>query len=229
LQEAEMPKVPALILKATILDGNVEPAPQKPAKYLARNVRGSEAIYPLEAKKIKPACSIRVLCEVNPKQEGSAARLRFARYLNGQTVAAYCAAVGAEGRNDLVWDFNRGYIDIVPPESHLLADFEQYVRVSLNNDPAKRRERLANAPRIPELGTVTSQVFIRNPDVVAEVLSRARGHCEFCGNAAPFQKRRDGEPYLEIHHLKMLADGGEDTVENAKAACPNCHRKEHYG
>ena len=26
-----------------------------------------------------------------------------------------------------------------------------------------------------------------------------------------------------------LADGGADTVENAIAVCPNCHRELHYG
>jgi 5-methylcytosine-specific restriction endonuclease McrA len=31
------------------------------------------------------------------------------------------------------------------------------------------------------------------------------------------------------HHVKQLAHGGEDTVENAIAVCPNCHRKAHHG
>lgn len=71
-------------------------------------------------------------------------------------------------------------------------------------------------------------VFQRNPDVVAEVLFRANGHCEHCGNPAPFTRRTNGSPYLEVHHTKSLVEGGEDTVENATALCPNCHRKSHY-
>jgi hypothetical protein len=39
----------------------------------------------------------------------------------------------------------------------------------------------------------------------------------------------DGSPFLETHHLIRLADGGPDTVENAVAVCPNCHRRLHYG
>jgi 5-methylcytosine-specific restriction protein A len=39
----------------------------------------------------------------------------------------------------------------------------------------------------------------------------------------------DGNPYLEVHHWIRLADGGEDTVNNAIAACPNCHRQQHFG
>lgn len=65
--------------------------------------------------------------------------------------------------------------------------------------------------------------------MVAEVLYRANGHCENCKSAAPFLRDLDNSPYLEVHHKKTLADGGDDTVENAIALCPNCHRKAHYG
>ena len=34
---------------------------------------------------------------------------------------------------------------------------------------------------------------------------------------------------LEVHHTKPLAEGGEDTVNNAEALCPNCHKEAHYG
>jgi 5-methylcytosine-specific restriction protein A len=73
------------------------------------------------------------------------------------------------------------------------------------------------------------EVFARNPDVVAEVLERAGGRCEYCGCPAPFTKRSNGMPYLEVHHKIQLAHDGEDTVSNAVALCPNCHRKAHYG
>lgn len=59
------------------------------------------------------------------------------------------------------------------------------------------------------------------------VLSQACGDCECCGKRAPFVKE-SGEPYLEIHHVRRLADGGSDRVENAVAVCPNCHRALHY-
>jgi 5-methylcytosine-specific restriction protein A len=39
----------------------------------------------------------------------------------------------------------------------------------------------------------------------------------------------DGTPYLEVHHVKWLALGGSDTVSNAVALCPNCHRLMHHG
>jgi len=92
-----------------------------------------------------------------------------------------------------------------------------------------RLRRLASAPRTPLKIFVTSSAFERNPDVVAEVLSRADGICEACGESAPFLRRTDGSPYLEVHHSIQLTNGGEDTVENAVGLCPNCHRRAHYG
>lgn len=70
--------------------------------------------------------------------------------------------------------------------------------------------------------------FARDPAVVAWVLEEAAGMCECCKKPAPF-KREDGSPFLEVHHVLRLADGGEDTTKNAAALCPNCHRELHYG
>ncbi len=52
------------------------------------------------------------------------------------------------------------------------------------------------------------------------------GQCQLCNEPAPFS-RPSGEPYLEVHHVVWLARGGEDSVANAVALCPNCHRKMH--
>jgi 5-methylcytosine-specific restriction protein A len=91
-----------------------------------------------------------------------------------------------------------------------------------------RSARLRQAPSKPEQQLVLSRVFKRNPYVIAEVLLRAAGICESCSRPAPFT-RADGRPYLEVHHRIRLADGGDDTVENAIAVCPNCHRERHFG
>ncbi|HHZ90859.1 TPA: HNH endonuclease [Candidatus Poribacteria bacterium] len=36
-------------------------------------------------------------------------------------------------------------------------------------------------------------------------------------------KAEDEAAYLEIHHLRQLAAGGSDTIQNAVVVCPNCH------
>ncbi|OOZ38524.1 hypothetical protein BOW53_15300 [Solemya pervernicosa gill symbiont] len=55
---------------------------------------------------------------------------------------------------------------------------------------------------------------------------RANGICEACGKSAPF-KTKDG-PYLEVHHMFKLADGGPDIPVNVIALCPVCHCRAHY-
>jgi 5-methylcytosine-specific restriction protein A len=69
--------------------------------------------------------------------------------------------------------------------------------------------------------------FLRDPNIVGWVLEAARGICEVCSEPAPFLKE-DGEPYLEVHHVRWLSEGGPDTTDNAVACCPNCHRKLHF-
>ena len=96
-------------------------------------------------------------------------------------------------------------------------------------DSEARRKRLSVTQTKPKINIVQITSFERNPDVVAEVLERASGICECCKKNAPFFKKSDGTPYLEVHHKIPLALGGEDSVENAEALCPNCHRKTHYG
>ncbi|USE35009.1 HNH endonuclease [Endozoicomonas sp. SCSIO W0465] len=108
-------------------------------------------------------------------------------------------------------------------------DLAVLVAKSCNDDPEKRAERLKVAPKRPEKVQTTSVSYLRNPDAIAEVLKRANGKCEDCRQDAPFIRRKDNTPYLEVHHKKRLADDGEDSVENAMALCPNCHRKAHYG
>jgi len=101
--------------------------------------------------------------------------------------------------------------------------------VAVSRSAAEREMRLANADPKPRTMTVTTKVFLRNADVRAAVLVRANGSCEACAKPAPFLKRADGTPYLEVHHRIPLALEGADTVENAIALCPNCHREAHHG
>jgi 5-methylcytosine-specific restriction protein A len=107
--------------------------------------------------------------------------------------------------------------------------FSKEVEKSFQDSTEARKRRLKVADKQPKKAAMLSVVFVRNPDVVAEVLHRANGHCDRCKKPAPFLRRRDKTPYLEVHHKVQLADGGDDTVENALALCPNCHRELHFG
>ncbi len=107
--------------------------------------------------------------------------------------------------------------------------FESEVLKSSKSKQIDRQTRLLNANPIPTKSAVLSNAFNRNSDVVAEVIFRANGICELCHQPAPFAKASTGEPYLEVHHWIPLADGGHDTIENAAALCPNCHKQAHFG
>ena len=121
-----------------------------------------------------------------------------------------------------------------------------YYQVSLNHDDYKeildsetqessqdnlvaRQGRLKKAQVKPESFQTLHTIYKRNPDVVAEVLFQAEGECGECKEDAPFIRASDKTPYLEVHHTVRLADGGDDTVANAVALCPNCHRRLHFG
>lgn len=74
--------------------------------------------------------------------------------------------------------------------------------------------------------SVTSSVFIRSAEVVKETKRRANGICQLCNQPAPFIDK-NGDPYLEVHHIIWLSRGGKDTTENTAALCPNCHTRMH--
>lgn len=119
--------------------------------------------------------------------------------------------------------------DVTADFAFLGNDLNERIRVAIGDSREKRLKRLACAPKKPTQVVVRSTAFIRNADVVAEVLLRAKGYCEHCGSQAPFISKSKGTPYLEVHHKLRLADGGDDTIENAIALCPNCHREQHFG
>lgn len=80
----------------------------------------------------------------------------------------------------------------------------------------------------PEKINGQTSSFKRDAQVVCYVRRIANGMCECCNLPAPFKNHND-VPFLEVHHVKTLADGGTDRVTNAIAICPNCHREFHHG
>lgn len=109
------------------------------------------------------------------------------------------------------------------PQAPVVA-FQFEVRENLQNkylpEPAGSKQPAATTSQVMQ--------FKRDPLVKAWVLKKAAGVCECCGHDAPFETT-DGQPFLEVHHVRKLAEVGSDTVGNAVAICPNCHRALHYG
>jgi 5-methylcytosine-specific restriction enzyme A len=130
--------------------------------------------------------------------------------------------------------FNQIMVDVpdiqgLPEAKSVDEDFSEQVRTSAGSTSADRQRRLEASDGVVERIAVITYAYTRNPDVVAEVLLRANGVCERCNCPAPFRRKSDHQPYLEVHHTIPLAAGGLDVVANAEALCPNCHREAHYG
>ncbi|OQP43324.1 hypothetical protein A4H97_34075 [Niastella yeongjuensis] len=106
------------------------------------------------------------------------------------------------------------------PDNERLQQRTKRIRrsINLNNKPTGQQNPLKTET------TITA--YFRDPAVRAWVLENARGKCEACRSDAPFYLP-DGYPFLEVHHMIPIALGGPDTIENALALCPNCHRRSH--
>ena len=112
------------------------------------------------------------------------------------------------GESGLVW---------IATDPDILVPVEPELR-SWRRDTRETRPETVSGEPYPEY---------KSP-VVAEALYRAEGHCDLCGVEAPFARLSDGSPSLEVHHCVSLSAGGEDTVQNALAVGPTCHRRLHH-
>ena len=46
-------------------------------------------------------------------------------------------------------------------------------------------------------------------------------YCEYCGDTT--------KEILQLHHIKQVAEGGTNDIDNIIVLCPNCHSKAHRG
>lgn len=101
--------------------------------------------------------------------------------------------------------------------------------------PAKPLSELQTAATkagtdVPARSVKEALVTVTERAVLVRTYARLRsaGICEACNEAAPFQTS-SGEPFLEVHHIDRLSDGGPDRPDMVAAICPNCHREAHFG
>lgn len=100
--------------------------------------------------------------------------------------------------------------------------------IEAREDAQRKNLSKPQGNRSPAATSSAVTQYQRDASVKAWVLQQANGRCEYCLQPAPFNNS-DGLPFLEVHHVRQLADNGSDTVTNAVALCPNCHREAHYG
>ncbi|HIF9502653.1 TPA: HNH endonuclease [Photobacterium damselae] len=88
------------------------------------------------------------------------------------------------------------------------------------------KERAEKGRKKPSTYQQSSTQYERSVWVAEYAKRLAKGICQLCLEPAPFENSK-GVPYLETHHIIWLAKGGEDTIANTVALCPNCHKKMH--
>lgn len=103
---------------------------------------------------------------------------------------------------------------------------EEQEREARHLNQVELARRAALAPETPEPRTTLVTTYASDPYIAELARRRAAGHCQLCGNAAPF-RAKGGRPFLEVHHVLWLSRGGRDTLANTAALCPNCHRRVH--
>ena len=84
-------------------------------------------------------------------------------------------------------------------------------------------------PRKPPTKRSTVRSYQRDPRVIAIAKLRAGFKCEVPQCKHPTFLGKDGFVFSEVHHIEPLAEGGEDTIENAACICPAHHREVHHG
>ncbi len=136
----------------------------------------------------------------------------------------------AEGNDRPVWVFplrlKAGSLPEIPDITlKALDEVKEKQARRLSDNEVERLAKQQGQTKVSMRNVSTTQ-HQRSPWVAEHARRRAKGHCELCGEPAPF-KRKDDTPYLETHHIEWLANGGADTIENTVALCPNCHRKMH--
>ncbi len=136
----------------------------------------------------------------------------------------------AHGSIRNVWMFPlivRGKNQQVPvPMESLVKEQVRREKIARGLSDKELQKRAMLAQGKPKARVATTTAFQRNPDVAMWAKRRANGYCQLCGGLAPFNDK-DGDPYLECHHIIWLSKDGPDKIENTVALCPNCHRKMH--
>jgi 5-methylcytosine-specific restriction enzyme A len=117
-------------------------------------------------------------------------------------------------------------VTLVVPEETIQNNFEQKVKKARKLSLSELKLRASSCSTKAGNRTVISNQYDRNAWINEYAKRRANGICQLCKDKAPFEDK-DGDPFLEVHHIIWLSRGGEDSIKNAVALCPNCHSRMH--
>lgn len=101
--------------------------------------------------------------------------------------------------------------------------------LSLSELLARWAQRKPKKPGKPRVTLGQARLYDRDPLVSAIARKRANFRCEIPDCTVPLFIDREGLRFVEVHHIQMLAEGGDDTPENVACLCPLHHREAHHG
>lgn len=73
----------------------------------------------------------------------------------------------------------------------------------------------------------STRVYERDRQNKVYLISQNGCVCELCGWVSDITDKQ-GDTYIEMHHLRPLSENGSDRIANCVLLCPNCHRRLHY-
>lgn len=158
------------------------------------------------------------------KRSANSVGLRIANYKAVDPKYVQTGGKGMSGGGKMVNKYFDEYVTNEPSLETLANAWSNFLNGE-SLDYIQSNKYYANQNK--KTSVVNVVVFNRSEKVKDITLKRAEGICELCGNEAPFITD-EGKPYLEVHHIVPLSEGGKDTLFNTIALCPNCHRKLHY-
>lgn len=89
-------------------------------------------------------------------------------------------------------------------------------------------ERIREISRqAPEKREYLIETFARNRGWVREAREKFGGYCLYPSCSNTFNKP-DNRPYIEVHHIVSLCEGGEDAVWNLAVVCAHHHKMAHF-
>jgi 5-methylcytosine-specific restriction endonuclease McrA len=109
------------------------------------------------------------------------------------------------------------------------SEHEERITTALKKmDREALRQRASQAAAIPQMQASATTSYSRDPAVRAYVQLRSGYRCEMPGCVYVGFLKPDNTRYIEVHHIVPLGEGGEDSICNTAAVCPNCHKVLHF-
>lgn len=114
-------------------------------------------------------------------------------------------------------NFSNIYEEFVAMKSSYFKDLsEEHLKTIIEEQQSDERNVITR-----QTNAFTRKIYIKE-----YAKKMAKGVCQLCDKEAPFLDKQ-GNPFLEVHHIQYLSNDGKDEIGNVVALCPNCHRRIH--